>query len=61
SCLGDFDTMKTCTREAYELAVRYDNSEDATSDLSKSFRFYYSKNKSSAFDSLGTSAVAGIE
>ncbi|MBR1640838.1 MAG: helix-turn-helix transcriptional regulator [Butyrivibrio sp.] len=61
SCLGDFDTMKTCTREAYELAVRYDNSEDATSDLSKSFRFYYSKNKSAAFDSLGTSAVAGIE
>ena len=61
SCLGDFDAMKACTKAAYELAVSYDSSDSATSDLSKSFRFYYSKKKSTVFDSLGTSAVAGID
>ena len=52
--------MKECVKEAYDLAVLYDNSEGA-SDLSKSFRFYFSKKKTSVFDSVGTSAVAGIE
>ena len=60
SGLGEYERMKECVREAYDLAVLYDKSEGA-SDLSRSFRFYFSKKKTSVFDSVGTSAVAGIE
>lgn len=60
-CLDRSEEAKACVKEAYDLANLHDSSAEATFDLAGSFRFYYSKNKSVAYDSIGSSAVEGIE
>ncbi len=60
SCLGDITEMKRCIDDAFFLAVSFDKS-GVSSDMSTSIRFYFKKKKSYSYDTIGTSAVAGID
>ena len=57
---GDDKKMEQYVKEGKTIAVLYDKSR--SNDIAKNMKFYYSKKDSFiAFDSLGESAVAGIE
>ncbi len=61
ACLGMPDKMKDCIRQAYALAIAFDN-ENIRSELAESIRFsYFSKKRVTTYDSIGVSAVSGIE
>lgn len=60
SCLGEYEDMSQCVKEAYRLASLFD-SQDVSSDLSTSIKFYFMEKKSYSYDSLGATAVVGIE
>lgn len=61
ACLGEIGEMKRCVEEAYALATSFDRA-GVTADIAASIRFnYFSKKSVSTHDSLGTTAVDGIE
>ncbi|MBE5841207.1 MAG: helix-turn-helix transcriptional regulator [Butyrivibrio sp.] len=61
ACLKEYDAMEECVRDSYNLAVTYDKTPHKSSELSTSIRFYLCKHKTSVYDSLGATAVSGIE
>ena len=61
SCLGKPEEMRECVRQAYALATVFDN-ENIRSEIAESIRFaYFSEKLVSTYDSIGVSAVSGIE
>ncbi len=61
SCLGMIDEMKKCVEQAYALATTFDGAK-AKSEITDSIKYvYFSKDMVSTHDSIGLSAVSGIE
>ena len=60
SCIKDHEAMEKCVKEAYLIATELDKA-GVPLEMSSSFKFYFSEDKSYFYDTIGVGAVEGIE